>query len=253
MASSTGVGRRARISSVSHAASTSLRNGGDVVGSLGRGEIDAILRGQRPGDAQVLLNQRSPGNRRRMCGQHQLHAQRRGCRVQRIRRHARGEQARERLVARAALRRRRRVAQIFAPAANPVVLLGDVRERQKMRERARDGHGRFDRQRTKQFRQRVEVPIASAAAALRKGADPFDDMEECGTLTEPQRVAEQPAEKPDVVAQALMRIADHVRRHKPSLSLVAAPNPRTRELATREPANREPRTANSEFDTMPAP
>ena len=158
-----------------------------------------------------------------MCGQHQFHAQRRGCRVQRIRSHARGEKARKRLVARAALRRRRRIAQVFAPAANPVVLLGNVREGQKMRERARDWHGRFDRQRPKQFRQRVEVPIAPAAAALGKGADPFDDMKECGTLTEPQRVAEHPAEKPDVVAQALMRIADHVRRYKPSLWLDMAP------------------------------
>ena len=83
----------------------------DVLGSLGRGEIDAILRGQRPGDAQVLLDQRSPGDGGRMCGQNQLDAQRRGGRVQRVGVTPGRQQTRKRLVARAALRRRARVAQ----------------------------------------------------------------------------------------------------------------------------------------------
>src|SRR3954470_20715644 len=108
-----------------------------------------------------------------------------------------------------------------------------------MRERARDWHGRFDRQRAKQLRQRVEVAIAPAAAALGEGPDPFDDMKECRTLTEPQRVAEHPAEKPDVVAQALMRIADHVRGHKLSLWLDMAP---ACAKASGEPATCEART-----------
>ena len=53
-----------------------------------------------------------------------------------------GAPARERLGARTGLRPVRRIARVVAAAADAVMLLGDVGQRQELRERPRDRHGR---------------------------------------------------------------------------------------------------------------
>ena len=169
----------------------------------------------------MFLNQRPSGNRRRMRCQHQLDTQRRGRGVQRIWRDASLEQACKGFVARASLRRRAGVAQIFTTTTNAVMLFGDVGKGQKVRKGARDRDGRFDRQRAEQLGKCIEITIASAASAFRQRPHALDDMKERRALTLPQRVAKDPAKKPDVFSQALMRIADDVGRHKSSLSLDA--------------------------------
>ena len=97
-------------------------------------------------------------------------------------------------------RRRARIAQIRAPPPHPVVLFGDVGQRQKMRKCARDRDRRLDGQPPQQVRQRVEVAVAAGPAALRQRAHALDDVEQRGSFPELEGFSQQPAKQSHVVA-----------------------------------------------------
>ena len=108
-----------------------------------------------------------------VCGRHQLDTERAHRLVQRVGRHASGQQAPERVLAGAALRRGARVALVGAAAADAVVLLGDVGEIQEVRERARHRQRFVDRHLLEDTRQRRKVRVAAAPRLLRQRTDPL--------------------------------------------------------------------------------
>ena len=99
---------------------------------FGRREIHPIARGEQIGDAAELLHQRAACDLGGMRGEHQLDPQPRDRLVEAIGRDAGSDQAAERLVARSDLRRRRGIALIRPPAPDAMVLLGDVRQVEKV-------------------------------------------------------------------------------------------------------------------------
>jgi hypothetical protein len=98
------------------------------------------------------------------------------------------------------------------------MLLGDVGERQKVRERAGDSQPRRDRHLAKQTVERLEIAVCRACA-LGCFAHTLDAREHLVALVMAQHATQQLAEQSHVVAQRLMRIAFHFR--DPMLERVA--------------------------------
>ena len=161
----------------------------------------------------VLVLKRPPHDLGRMRGQHELDPQRADGLVQRVARHARRGQTRERFIDGSGLRGGGRIPQIGAPAAHAVVLLRDVREVQEVREGSRDRQGLRNGHRRQVERQLVErgLPLPWPSSRFRRVAHPLDALEQRVAFLVTQRLAQQRAEQPDVVAQRLVRI---VRRRR---------------------------------------
>ena len=95
---------------------------------------------------------------------------------------------------------------ILAPPADAVVLFGYVREIEKMAESARYGKRRIGRQRLKLAHEPPESRLVALARILGKCADALDRFEEARAFLFAQRLAEQFAEQPDIVAEWLVGI-----------------------------------------------
>jgi hypothetical protein len=67
---------------------------------------------------------------------------------------------------------------ISAAAADPMVLLGDVREGQEVREGTRNRDGVPDGKTLQHAGQRIELALTPGAPALRQRPDPLDGLEE---------------------------------------------------------------------------
>ena len=113
------------------------------------------------------------------------------------------QQPRQRLLDRRRLRPGPRIALIGAAPPHAVMLLGDVGEVQEVGEAARDRQRRLDRHGAQLGGQRLEAVSESppTARALGQRPDALDALEERLPLLPPQRLAEQLAEQPHVVAQ----------------------------------------------------
>ena len=81
------------------------------------------------------------------------------------------------------------------------MLLRDVREIQKVRERPGDGERFFGRPRSEKGEESLEIVDVAFAAALGECAHALDHREELIALLGPQCLAQQAAEEADVVAQ----------------------------------------------------
>ena len=97
----------------------------------------------------------------------------------------------------------------MAPAPEPVVLLGDVRELEEDAEGAEDDGLALERQRRDRLLERL--PLTAAARPARERADSLDEVEHLLTLLLDEDTAEQIAEQANVRAQA------GVGSHPPSL------------------------------------
>src|SRR6516164_8574004 len=97
-----------------------------------------------------------------------------------------------------------------APAADAVVLLGDVGQLKKMRERTRDRNRGLERHRRELLGQLGKGARRSDRIAAPRGlgghAYALDAIEEVLAFLADQCLAKQAAEQPDVVAQRLLRV-----------------------------------------------
>ena len=101
------------------------------------------------------------------------------------------------------------IALIIAASPNAVMLLGDIRQGQKVRERARYRQRVVDRQILEHFLKSLEVIRVAVASPLGKRSYSLDHLEEILALLRPKRFAEEVAQKADVVAEWLVRIRAH--------------------------------------------
>ena len=209
--SSSGDGRSRRTSSVSQAAAISRRSVSVSAARSASVRSGRSRLGERFGDDVVFVLQRPPHDLGRMRRDDQPDAQRADGVVQGIGRHAGRQQARQRLLDRARLRPRVRIAQVVPAPAHAVVLFGHVGQVQEMGEGAGNRHRRSDRdgaqlagERGKALGARFVNP--GAARPLREGPYALDALVERLAFLAPQRLAEEPAEQAHVVAQRLMRI-----------------------------------------------
>ena len=98
---------------------------------------------------------------------------------------------------------------VGAPAPEPVVLLGDVRELEEDAESPQDDGLALERERRDRLRE--GLTLATAARPARERADPLDEVEHLLPLLLDENAPQQVAEQADVRAQA------DVRSHAPSL------------------------------------
>ena len=164
---------------------------------------------ERGGNAVVLLHERAPRNLGRMRSQHELDAKRTDSVMQPIGTDAGGDQPREALVTRRPLRRRAGIALVITTAADPVMLLGDVGEMQKLAERAGDRDRVLERHPPKLVGEQTEILVMAGSGALRQGPHALDRAEHPFAGVFLQRLAEQLAEQPHVLPQRLVRIRIH--------------------------------------------
>jgi hypothetical protein len=101
-----------------------------------------------------------------------------------------------------------RIAGMVATPVHPVVLLGDVGQRQEVSERSRNGQRRFDRHLTKQTVERFEITVGGTCA-LGRLAHPLDSLENLVAFVLTKDAPQQLAQQAHVVAQRLMRIPIH--------------------------------------------
>jgi hypothetical protein len=87
-----------------------------------------------------------------------------------------------------------------------MVLFGDVRQVEEVRERPRDRQGGVDRHLRQLRRQRLELTRHTGARVLRPRAHALDGVEERAALVRTQRLAQQLTEQTDVVAEGLVWI-----------------------------------------------
>jgi len=113
-------------------------------------------------------------------------------------------QTSEDLVTRSRLRWRVLVALIFAAAAYAMVLLGDVREIEKVRERSRHRQRPLRRCRREQPRQLIKVFRMPGPRALRQRAHALHHFVQLDAFVLAQRLAEEVTEKVDVIAEGLV-------------------------------------------------
>jgi hypothetical protein len=99
---------------------------------------------------------------------------------------------------------------IVAASPNAVVLLGDVRQGQEVRERARYRQRVVERQILEHLVEGLEVVRVALARPLGQGSHSLDHLEEMVALLCPKRFAEEVAQQVDVVAEWLVRIRAHV-------------------------------------------
>ena len=109
--------------------------------------------------------------------------------------------------------RRLRVSLVVAPAADAVVLLGDIGEREEVGERAGDVPGRRNRKRGQLALEGLLILHAALTGALRERAHALDRLKELLALELLQRVAEDGAQQADIVAERLVGVGVEVWRH----------------------------------------
>ena len=108
------------------------------------------------------------------------------------------------------------IALIGATPAHAVVLFGDVREVEEVREAPRNRERGLDRHRPELAGQGLESIRRRDARALGERAHALHPFEERLSLLPPQRLAKELAEQPNVVAQGAVRIRSalsHVGHH----------------------------------------
>ena len=180
--------------------------------ALGAGEVGAIEAAQGGGNPVVFVLQRAAHDFGRMRGHHELDAQPADGVVQRLGRHARREEARQHLFDGSLLGPALWIALTLAAPPHAVVLFGDVREVQEMREAAGDRQRGLHRHLAQFAGELLEIvgrAGRTGAPPLRQRADALDTVEVRVALVAAQRLAQQLAEEPDVVAQRLVRIVAH--------------------------------------------
>jgi hypothetical protein len=160
----------------------------------------------------VFLYQRAARDLGGMRGKHELDAQRFDRPTQRVSRNALVPEPLKRFGARPLLRPPCRVPRMIASAADPVVLLGDIGQVEKMSERAGDCARRADWHLAKKLGDVVEIGIVARPPGPLGGlAHAFHALEQRLALVAAERQAEQLAEEPHVVPQRLVRIGRHRR------------------------------------------
>jgi len=159
-----------------------------------RRQVRTVADRQHVGDPSLRLQQRAADDLGGVGGQHQLDPQRSHGVRQRIARETRGTPACERIGTRARLRAMRRIASVVAAPADPMMLLGDVGQREEMRERPRDRYGRGHRQRGQSAGQLFEGRRLAGVRELRERANLFYEREQRIAFARAQRVAEQLAQ-----------------------------------------------------------
>jgi hypothetical protein len=175
-------------------------------------QIGPVAQRQNPGDAIVFLYQRAARDLGGMRCKHELDAQRFDGPPQRVSRDAFVLEPLKRLGARPALRPPSRVPRMISSAADPVVLLGDIGEVEKMGERPGDRSRRGDRHLAKKLGDVVEIGIvARPAGALGRLAHAFHALEQRLALMVAERQPEQLAQEPHVIPQRLVGIGRHRR------------------------------------------
>ena len=149
-----------------------------------------------------------------MSGKHQLDAQRADSLVQRVARHARPLQPRQRLVDRSRLRRCGRIALVGTTSSYAMVLFGDIGEIQEVRESPRNRERLSERHGRQLVRQLVErlTPLTGRSSRLCRIANLLDPLVECVSCLMTERLPQQGPEQPHVVAQRLVRIVTRGRR-----------------------------------------
>ena len=175
------------------------------VGLLRR-QVRAIADGEEVADPPMHLQQRAANHLRRVCREHQLDPQRLHRAGERVGRQALGAPARERIGARTGLRVVIRIARVVAAPADPVMLLRDVRQGQKLGERPRDRYRRRQRQMAQTIGQLRKRRRVAAMRALRQRARVLDQLEQRLAFEVLERLAEEIAQQPDIVAQCLVGI-----------------------------------------------
>ena len=180
--SSIGVGRRSLISTgAPHRQDLPAQVVHDL-GTLRRRQVRVVLPLERLRNPHVFGSQRAPGDRRRMRGQHDLDPHRRDRRVQGLGPDAALQQPRERVGERSGLRRSVRFALVITPPADAVVLLGDVREREEMREGARHRYRHRQRQRPQRSFEGADRMPVTLPRRLRDSAHTLDRFEQRRSL-----------------------------------------------------------------------
>jgi hypothetical protein len=175
------------------------------LGALERAQVGTVVALQRARDPRVRRRQRPPRDRRRMRRQHERDLHPAGDAVQVGRRGAL-QNLQEDLLEGSALALRRVLALVVAAAADAVVLLGNVGERQKVRERPRHRHRHLDRQVAHRLLEQRHPVLAPLPRLLGDAADALDRLEEGIPFARPDRVAQHAAEHRHVFAEPLMRI-----------------------------------------------
>ena len=97
------------------------------------------------------------------------------------------------------------------------MLLGDVGQREEVRERPGDWHGRRNRQVAEPVGELFEGDRIAGVRALRECADCLHALEQRLALAGAKRVAEQLAQQAHILAQRLMRIVGHGSRRRAQL------------------------------------
>ena len=101
---------------------------------------------------------------------------------------------------------------MIAPPAYPMMLLGNVGEGQKVRERTRHRHGRVDGHIAQHVCEEIERAGLARVRSLGDAAHPFDAIEQRLSFVRSQRFAEQFTEQVDVVAKRFVWVRIHVQR-----------------------------------------
>ena len=154
----------------------------------------------------IFVLERSPHDLGRMRGHDEPDAEAAHRAVQDIGRDPARQQTRQCFLDRPRLGTRARITLIRAAPAHAVMLFGDVCEIQEVREAARDRQRGLDRHRAQLVRQRLEPVRRRHARAFGERAHAFHPLEQRLSLLAAQRLAQQFAEQPDVVAQRPMRV-----------------------------------------------
>ena len=175
---------------------------------LCRHQVGAVAKCQQARDAIVLLNHRASCDLGRVRGQHKFDAHVSHGLREIGARDATAQETRKSLVAGGALRLSAGIASVIAPAADTVMLLGDVRELQEVSERPGERKRGLDRHLTKQVGELVEVVVV-VGRALRERTDPLDACEQIRFAVLLKDTAEQLAQHSDVIAQREVRVVRH--------------------------------------------
>ena len=80
------------------------------------------------------------------------------------------------------LRRRRGIPLIVTSPSNPMVLLGDIGQRQEVRKGASSGEGRFDWKLRQRLFHRLEIRGVTIAGPFRQRSDAFDRVIDVASL-----------------------------------------------------------------------
>ena len=177
---------------------------------LVRRQVGPIAKRQNLRDAIVFLQQRAAHDLGGMRREDQLDPHRGDGGGQRVGGDTALAQSREGLGGRSALRPPVRIARMIAPAMHAMVLLGDVGQRQEMRERAGHGQRRGHRHVAQQPIDVLELAV-ERARPLGRLAHLLDLLEDLVAFVMPQHAAEHLAEQAHVVSQRLVRIDTHLR------------------------------------------